>query len=402
MNSHTVMIGESVPLGAAVEPVIRSAGRLIVPFWPADPRLGQPTWPGESEVLMPGRWSPPIGPGVTYRRTSYLEQARTLPGAVDVLVVAAVRDADGWVLPWTSGTTGAVATAGVDRLVVVEARGQSVVPGAPRIHADEIDVVGVAPSSLAPERADRVARGPSPEVERIGASLADLIPRGAWVELGIGALPSALLRHLPPDRVAGFVCGTADVNLLESVTSWSEAGWTVPVHTAMVFAPDRLVARAAEAQQLRLVPAEVSHCGSPELPFVAVNAAVSVDLAGNVNTERVDGRVVSGRGGHPDFTRRGHLSRGGLSIVTLRSRNRNGASNLVASLPEDERSTDGALVDMIVTEHGIADLRGLDREQRAGAITSIAHPDDRRALLSAVPVGACSSTVGSCSSTAAS
>ena len=395
MNAHTVMIGESVPLGPAAQPAIRSAGRLIVPFWPADPRLGLLTWPGESEVLMPGRWSPPIGPGVTYRRSSYLDQARTLPGTVDVLVVAAVRDADGWVLPWTSGTTGAVAAAGVDRVVVVEALGQTVVPGAPRIRADEIEVVGVAPSPLSPVRAEAVARPPSPEVERIGAALADLIPRGAWVELGIGALPSALLRHLPPDRVAGFVCGTADVNLLDSVTAWSASGWTVPVHTAMVFAPDRLVARAVEVQQLRLVPAEVSHCGSPELPFVAVNAALSVDLAGNVNTERVDGRVVSGRGGHPDFTRRGHVSTGGLSIVTLRSRNRNGVSNIVSSLPTPERSTDGALVDVIVTEHGIADLRGLDHEQRARAITAIAHPDDRSTLVTADPMAAGSSTAGS-------
>ena len=113
-------------------------------------------------------------------------------------------------------------------------------------------------------------------------------------------------------------------------------------------------------------------------------------------------RVVSGRGGHPDFTRRGHVSTGGLSIVTLRSRNRNGASNIVSSLTAPERSTDGALVDVIVTEHGIADLRGLDREQRAGAITSIAHPDDRRTLLSTEPVAACSSAAAACSSTASS
>ena len=396
MNSHTVMIGESVPLGVAAQRVIESAARLIVPFWPADPLLGPIAWPERgSEVLMPGRWSPPIGSGVTYRRTSYLEQARSLPGTVDVLVVAAVRDGDGWVLPWTAGTTGAVAAAGVDRVVVVESRGQTVVPGAPRIRADEVEVVGVAPPLRVPERAEVALRPVRPEVERIGAAVTALIPQGAWVELGIGALPSALLRHLPPDRVAGFVCGTADEHLLASVAAWRAAGRTIPVHTAMVFAPDHLVAGAVGARQLQLVPAEVSHCGSPDLPFVAVNAALSVDLTGTVNTERVDGRVVSGRGGHPDFSRRGHLSAGGLSIVTLRSRNRSGGSNVVAALPDAERSTDGELVDVIVTEYGIADLRGLDRGQRARAITAIAHPDDRRTLATADPEAACSSTAPS-------
>ncbi len=67
----------------------------------------------------------------------------------------------------------------------------------------------------------------------------------------------------------------------------------------------------------------------------------------------------------------------------------------MAVLPDAERSTDGELVDVIVTEFGVADLRGLDREQRARAIVAVAHPDDRSALTTADPVAACSPTAAS-------
>src|SRR5690606_2372131 len=132
VRTHTVMIGESVPLGGAVQHLIEPADRVILPFWPADPQLGPMAWPhGGVEVLMPGRWTPPIGVGVHYGRGTYPDHARASPGLVDTLVVAAMRHGDGWVLPWTAGTTGAVATSGVDRVAVVEATDRTVVPGAP-------------------------------------------------------------------------------------------------------------------------------------------------------------------------------------------------------------------------------------------------------------------------------
>lgn len=369
-----------MPLGLAVEPHLERSDRVVVPYWPADPQLGPIDPSGRGvEVLMPGRWTPPLGGRVVCRRTSYLHQARSLPGVVDSLVVAASRDGDGWVLPWTYGTTGAVATHGVSRASIVEVTGRTVVPGAPRVSAGEIHVVGVAPPDPAVARSE-APRRQSDEVSLIASAVARLVPEASWLELGIGALPGAVLRHLVPEQVDGFICGVAREDLLTATEEWRAHGHEVPIQAAMVFAPERLVRGAVDAGGLELVSPEVSHAPSTEVPLVAVNGALSIDLTATVNTERSGGKVVSGRGGHPDFSRRAHLSPGGMSIVVLRSRDRTGASNIVPTLSAQERSTCGAHVDVVVTEHGLADLRGLDRAEQRAALISIAHPDDRAVL----------------------
>lgn len=380
MNNQSLLLGECAPLGPAVAPTITSSARLVIPYWPSDPMLGSVRWPAEVELLMPGRWAPPVGEGVRYAGQTYLEQARAVPGTVDALAVAAVRTPEGWRLPRTYGTTGAVGAHGVDHLLVVEADDEVVLPGAPLLVADRVTVLGPAPARVegpgAPARIDD-------SVDRVGARVAALVPAGSWVELGIGVLPSAVLRHLQPGAVEGFLCGMVGDEVLELADSWWEAGHHRPVHAAMVDASPARITRAAGRGQLRLLPPEESHGPRAEPPLVAVNAALSVDLTGAVNTERVGGRRVSGRGGHPDFTRRAHLSPGGVSVVVLRARARDGQPCVVPTLGPDERSTAAADVDVIVTEHGIADLRGLDPAERAAAIVEVAHPDDRAALRSA-------------------
>ncbi len=107
--------------------------------------------------------------------------------------------------------------------------------------------------------------------------------------------------------------------------------------------------------------------------FHAINAALQVDLDGNVNAERIGERIISCPGGLPDFAAGARKSDGGCNIIVLRSTSgRGNKSTIVAKL--DHVTLNSSLVDIIVTENGMADLRGLRQADRAGAIRSIAHP----------------------------
>jgi acyl-CoA hydrolase len=116
--------------------------------------------------------------------------------------------------------------------------------------------------------------------------------------------------------------------------------------------------------------------------FTAVNGALAVDLWGQVAAETTQGRMRAPGGGQMDFMRAAQLSPGGRSIVMLAARDaKTGASRIVHRLPPGELvTTHRADVDYVVTEFGVAALRGTTMEERARRIAAIAHPDHRNAL----------------------
>ena len=102
------------------------------------------------------------------------------------------------------------------------------------------------------------------------------------------------------------------------------------------------------------------------LPFVAVNTALEVDAGGQINVEAVGGTAVGGIGGHPDFAQAAARSVEGLSVIALPSRRR-GAPTLVERLSAPVSTLRGD-VDVVVTELGVADLRGRGDAERAGVL----------------------------------
>src|SRR5205085_11519033 len=112
--------------------------------------------------------------------------------------------------------------------------------------------------------------------------------------------------------------------------------------------------------------------------FVAVNGALEVDLAGNVNAELVGGRQVGAVGGQLDFCRAASASPGGRSIIALPSSTSKGGSRVV---PQSEIvTTPGDYVGYVVTEFGAAELVGKSTAERAQALIAVAHPDAREDL----------------------
>jgi acyl-CoA hydrolase len=120
--------------------------------------------------------------------------------------------------------------------------------------------------------------------------------------------------------------------------------------------------------------------------FVAINSATEVDLTGQANTETAAGRYIGAVGGAVDFAR-GAARSGGVPIIALPALATGGtASRIVASL-SGPATVSRADAGVIVTEYGIADLRGLTLAQRRAQMTSIAHPDHRQALAKAASAG---------------
>lgn len=258
-------------------------------------------------------------------------------------------------------------------------------PGAPTIHVDRFDYVvetEVEPPTLASR--------PSPVAERIGALVAELIRDGDCIETGVGAIPGAVLAALHGHRDLGFhsgllsdgVKGLLEAGALTGARKTIDRGRLV---AAMVLGSPALYdwARRCDLIDLRTVDYTHDVRVIARLDnFVALNSAVEVDLFGQVNSEMVRGRQISGTGGAVDFMRGARMSAGGRSIVALEATAGGGRfSRIVPALPPEHAAT--ALrtdADFFVTEYGVADVRGLDLLERARRLVRIAAPPFREEL----------------------
>ncbi|MCP3721937.1 acetyl-CoA hydrolase [Paraburkholderia sp. CNPSo 3272] len=221
---------------------------------------------------------------------------------------------------------------------------------------------------------------------RIAQYAASLIEDGSTIQFGLGALPEAIVAQLRDRRDLGVHSGTIGDAVVELI----EAG----VVTNARKSRDRGVSVAGTMMGTRKVYAH-AHCnaqiqfrataythdidvlGSLDR-FVAINSALEVDLTGQVNAEAAGGRYVGAVGGALDFMRGAARSHGGVAIVALASSTRHG-SRIVARL-SGPVSTPRSDVAVIVTEHGVADLRGLTLAQRTERMLAIAPPQWREQL----------------------
>jgi acyl-CoA hydrolase len=131
--------------------------------------------------------------------------------------------------------------------------------------------------------------------------------------------------------------------------------------------------RLAAAGMLQLAPVSETNDSSAVAAtrrFVACNTAIQVGLDGSVNIERIGERVITGIGGHSDFCAGASRSIGGLSVIAVRSAAADGTSTIVERV--DVVSTPRSDVDIVVTEHGIADLRAVTDRERAQRLRAIA------------------------------
>jgi acyl-CoA hydrolase len=219
------------------------------------------------------------------------------------------------------------------------------------------------------------------EVElAVGRHVAAVLPHDPTLQLGPGSIGAGVVAALEhPVRIwSGLVT--------EAMADLDRRGLLRGAVTAGYVWGGPAVAAVARAGKLRLLPVEETHDVSRVAAidrFVGCNTALQVALDGSVNVERVHNRIVAGIGGHADFCAAAARSRGGVSVIALRSTTRSGASTLVPQV--EVVSTPRCDVDVVVTEHGVADLRGVDDTERAYRIAAIAAPEHRDQLLAACP-----------------
>ena len=251
-----------------------------------------------------------------------------------------------------------------------------------RLSRDEIDVI--VRTSRPP------AEYPEPPATRAEAAIArhvaDLVPDGATIQLGIGRVPAAVARWLRGHRDLGVHSGMITDGIAELIEAGAVTGARKSldrglVVTGVLMGTRALIARAAADASIQLRDTRYTHDAAvlaAQHALVAINSALEVDLTGQANLETAAGGYVGGVGGAADFLRGAARSPGGVPVIALPS-TAGAASRIVASL-SGPASLSRADAGIIVTEFGVADLRGLSLAQRRERMLAIAHPDHRTAL----------------------
>lgn len=246
----------------------------------------------------------------------------------------------------------------------------------PKVALEAFDVVVEAEHPLVEYDAGTL----DPAFDAIARIIAELTPERARVQFGLGKAGVAALAGLAGRKGLRIHSGMVTDPLLAALDS----GAVEEAVCGLALGTRALYDRCAEDGRIRFEPASFTHdirtlAATPRL--VAVNSALEVDLFGQANAEFMDGRQISGVGGLTDFLRGARLSPGGVPIVALNATARGGSiSRIVPRLAPGAVSVPRADMGVVVTEHGAADLRGLDLDGRAQALIGVAAPAHRDGL----------------------
>jgi acyl-CoA hydrolase len=230
---------------------------------------------------------------------------------------------------------------------------------------------------------------PDARDKAIAASIVERIPDRATIQAGIGGVPNAVLAGL----MGHSDLGVHTELITDGIVDLVEAGVVTGVYKAK--RPNKVVGTFSLGTQrlydwldnngaVELLP--VSYVNDPRLiaemsDFVSINATTEVDLFGQCASETIAGRYYSGSGGQADFARGAMYSEGGQGFIVLRSTTNKGISRIRPRLTEGSVvTTIKNTVDNVVTEWGIAELRGRSLAERARRLIAIAHPDHRDEL----------------------
>jgi acyl-CoA hydrolase len=223
----------------------------------------------------------------------------------------------------------------------------------------------------------------------IGRHIAELIPDGATLQIGVGGIPNAVLSALKDHQHLGLhteamtdgvlpllesgVIDNSQKTVCPGISVASLALGSKRLYEYMDYRTDLLLKDVAWTN----APFRIAR--NPKV--MAINSAVEVDLTGQVCADSIGTRIISGVGGQHDFMYGGSLSEGGKTFIAIPSMTEKGRSKISPVLTEGAGVvTTRHMVQHIVTEYGVASLRGKSLAERARALVSIAHPSVREEL----------------------
>jgi acyl-CoA hydrolase len=237
---------------------------------------------------------------------------------------------------------------------------------------------------------ERPAEKETAETVLIAEQVARLIEDGSCLQMGIGAIPGAVLARLADRRDLGvhtemFSDGLVDLFESGAITNRLKSVHPGRIVTSFVNGTRKLYDFVRDNPLVEFHAADRTNDTSlirKNDRVVAVNSAIQIDLTGQVCADSFGHQIYSGIGGQMDFIRGAALSRGGRAIIALPSTARGGTiSRIVPELaPGAGVVTTRGHVHWIVTEHGVVNLHGRSLRERADMLIGIAHPDFRAEL----------------------
>ncbi|HXD91548.1 MAG TPA: acetyl-CoA hydrolase/transferase C-terminal domain-containing protein [Candidatus Binataceae bacterium] len=253
--------------------------------------------------------------------------------------------------------------------------------------------------TLDPARIDYVVRVSRPVMElapaKFGAveeviarNIARYVEDGTTIQLGIGAIPDAVLAGIEDRRDLGIHSGLINDRVADLMDRGIVTNARKPIDTGITVCgtlrgTKRLYDFAHKNPAIKLFT--LMHTHRAEIlsqldKLIAINSAVEVDLTGQINAEVADGVHVGAVGGQGDFVRGAQMAARGRSIIALPSTARNGKVSRIVARLSGPVTTARSDADLIVTEYGIAELRGQPLQVRIPRMIAVAHPDFRETL----------------------
>lgn len=238
----------------------------------------------------------------------------------------------------------------------------------------------------------QISQGSFDEIQaRIGQNVAELVPPGATLQLGIGAIPDAVLAALGSHRDLGvhtemFSDGIVDLVERGIITGAAKTLHRGKIVAGFCFGTQKLYDFIADNPIIEMHPTE--YVNDPFVvaqneKMVAINSALQVDLTGQVCADSLGTRFYSGVGGQVDFMRGASRSKGGKPIIALPATAKGGALSRIVTIlaPGAGVTTTRNDIHYVVTEYGVAYLHGKTIRERAQALIGIAAPQFREELL---------------------
>ena len=312
---------------------------------------------------------------------------RERPRLDAIVLTAAPMDEEGW---FSVGINGSNTPALLENCERVYLQVGSKVPRA--LHAPKIHISQVTAFCTNDDPLPSPGKVELDEMSRvIGGYIAGEVPHEATFQLGIGAIPEAVGLALRDKRNLGIHTELLTDSMIELIRCGAVTNAAKPIHrgktvATLSYGSQDMYDYIHGNDDIEFLP--VDYTNDPAViaqhpRFISVNGALAVDFYGQVCAESLGTKHVSGTGGQSDYVRGAVASKGGKSFIAFPSTAAGGTvSRIAATLPPGSVvSTSKNDVDCIVTEYGIARLRGKTLWQRTRELIAVAHPDFRDQLL---------------------
>jgi itaconate CoA-transferase len=262
----------------------------------------------------------------------------------------------------------------------------------PRVHGDGAELHVSAVDAIVENNVPLLElpiRAPAPEDAVIGRTIAGLVPDGACLQMGVGALPNIVCAALKDRNDLGIHTEALNPGLVDLIRAGVVTNRRKAIDrgkTVFTFAMGQKAMYDFLNDNPAVESAPVDYVNDPRIiaqndNVISINATIEIDLTGACNSEHMLGHQYSASGGQLDFVRGAYASKGGKSIIAATSTAAHGKISRIVPRLEGPVTTPRIDTHYIVTEFGSANLKGRSSTERAHALIGLAHPEFRDELL---------------------